>query len=146
MVIKPSEHTPNASEVLARVVAKALPPEVATVVQGGPEVSSFLTSLPFQHICFTGGTHIGQKVMKAAAEHLTSITLELGGKSPAIVDRTAHVLDASRRLAWGKCLNNGQVCIAPDYLLVEEAVADEFTGALREQFGSHVRPRNQRSN
>ena len=136
VVVKPSEHTPNTSDVLARVVAKALPPEVATVVQGGPEVSSFLTSLPFQHICFTGGTHIGQKVMKAAAEHLTSITLELGGKSPAIVDRTAHVLDASRRLAWGKCLNNGQVCIAPDYLLVEEAIADEFTGALRDQFAT----------
>lgn len=136
VIVKPSEHTPCTSDVLAKIVAKALPPEVATVVQGGPEVSAFLTSLPFQHICFTGGTHIGKKVMKAAAEHLTSITLELGGKSPAIVDRTAHIADASRRLAWGKCLNNGQVCIAPDYLLVEEAVADELTGALREQFAA----------
>ena len=136
VIVKPSEHTPCTSDVLAKIVAKALPPEVATVVQGGPEVSAYLTSLPFQHICFTGGTRIGKKVMKAAAEHLTTVSHEMGCKSPAIVDRTDHIAYASRRLAWGKGLNNGLVCFAPDYLLVEEAVADELTRALCEQFAA----------
>lgn len=126
VILKPSEHTPRTSEVLASIVAEALPAERAAVILGGPEVSAFLTTLPFQHICFTGGTNIGKKVMKAAAENLASVTLELGGKSPAVVDATAHVGDASRRLAWGKCLNNGQVCIAPDYALVEDRIADRF--------------------
>ncbi|MGB1480862.1 MAG: aldehyde dehydrogenase family protein [Flavobacteriales bacterium] len=126
VILKPSEHTPETSKVLASIVEQAVPADVATVVLGGPEVSAKLTSLPFQHICFTGGTNIGKKVMKAAAENLASVTLELGGKSPAVVDATAHLGDASRRLAWGKCLNNGQVCIAPDYALVEDAVADRF--------------------
>ena len=139
VILKPSEHTAETSKVLASIVAKALPPEVATVILGGPDVSAFLTSLPFQHICFTGGTNIGKKVMKAAAENLASVTLELGGKSPAIVDATAHLGDASRRLAWGKCLNNGQVCIAPDYALVEDSIADAFLEEvgvrMREMYG-----------
>jgi len=139
VILKPSEHTPATSKVLASIVASALPPDVAHVVLGGPDVSQALTAQPFQHICFTGGTRIGQLVMKAAAEHLASVTLELGGKSPAIVDATAHLGDASRRLAWGKCLNNGQVCIAPDYLLVHADVADAFLAQLvnrmREMYG-----------
>ena len=126
VILKPSEHTPETSKVLASVVAQAVPDDIASVVLGGPEVSAHLTTLPFQHICFTGGTNIGKKVMKAAAENLASVTLELGGKSPAVVDATAHLGDASRRLAWGKCLNNGQVCIAPDYALVEDCIADRF--------------------
>jgi len=130
VILKPSEHTPETSQVLAAIVAEAVPPEVATVVLGGPDVSAHLTTLPFQHICFTGGTNIGKKVMKAAAENLASVTLELGGKSPAVVDATAHLVDASRRLAWGKCLNNGQVCIAPDYALVEDRIADRFLGEV----------------
>lgn len=135
VILKPSEHTPETSKVLASIVEKAVPSDVATVVLGGPEVSAYLTALPFQHICFTGGTNIGKKVMKAAAENLTSVTLELGGKSPAVVDATAHLGDASRRLAWGKCLNNGQVCIAPDYALVEDAVADRFLNEVSARIG-----------
>ena len=131
VMLKPSEHTPNTSAVLSSIVAQALPPELATVILGGPDVSAFLTTLPFQHICFTGGTNIGKKVMKAAAENLASVTLELGGKSPAVVDATAHLGDASRRLAWGKCLNNGQVCIAPDYALVEASIADRFLEEIK---------------
>jgi len=134
-ILKPSEHTPETSKVLASIVEQAVPADVATVVLGGPEVSAKLTSLPFQHICFTGGTNIGKKVMKAAAENLASVTLELGGKSPAVVDATAHLGDASRRLAWGKCLNNGQVCIAPDYALVEDAVADRFLTEVARRIG-----------
>lgn len=104
------------------------------MVQGGPEVSAFLTFLPFQHICFTGGTNIGKKVMKAAADNLASVTLELGGKSPAVMDATAHLADATRRMAWGKCLNNGQVCIAPDYALVEESISEPFITAMKARF------------
>ena len=135
VILKPSEHTPETSKILASIVEQAVPADVATVVLGGPEVSAKLTSLPFQHICFTGGTNIGKKVMKAAAENLASVTLELGGKSPAVVDATAHLGDASRRLAWGKCLNNGQVCIAPDYALVEDAVADRFLTEVARRIG-----------
>ena len=134
VILKPSEHTPETSKTIASIVAQAFRPEWVQVILGGPEVSAKLTQLPFQHICFTGGTNIGKKVMAAASEHLASVTLELGGKSPAIVDRTAHLGDASQRLAWGKCLNNGQVCIAPDYLLVEEEVASAFLDHLQRHF------------
>ena len=120
--------------MIASIVETAFEPEMASVILGGPEISQSLTSLPFQHICFTGGTNIGRKVMKAAAEHLASVTLELGGKSPAVVDETANIVDASRRMAWGKCLNNGQVCIAPDYLLVNSAIADRFIEELKSRF------------
>ena len=131
VMLKPSEHTPETSKVIASIVETAFAPEEAHVVLGGPEVSQALTSLPFQHVCFTGGTNIGRKVMTAAAQHLASVTLELGGKSPAVVDATANLVDASRRMAWGKCLNNGQVCIAPDYLMVQSSVADRFLEELK---------------
>jgi aldehyde dehydrogenase (NAD+) len=134
VLVKPSEHTPQTAEWIAKVVDDALPPEVAKVILGGVEESAFLTSLPFQHICFTGGTGIGRKVMHAAAENLASVTLELGGKSPAIVDATVQVTDAAKRLAWGKFLNSGQVCISPDYLLVEDDIAD----AVVQEFVTHT--------
>ena len=134
VIVKPSEHTPETSKVLAAIVSRALPEEHVAVVQGGPEVSAFLTFLPFQHICFTGGTNIGKEVMKAAADNLASVTLELGGKSPAVVDATANLADATRRMAWGKCLNNGQVCIAPDYALVEESISEPFITAMKARF------------
>ena len=134
------QHTPHTAEWIAKVVEDALPPEVAKVVLGGAEESAFLTSLPFQHICFTGGTGIGRKVMHAAADNLASVTLELGGKSPTIVDASVHVKDAAKRLAWGKFLNSGQVCISPDYLLVEDAIADElvheFVTQIRSMYGA----------
>ena len=125
-----SEHTPHTADWIAKVVEEALPAEVAKVILGGAEESAFLTRLPFQHICFTGGTGIGRKVMHAAADNLASVTLELGGKSPAILDATVHVADAAKRLAWGKFLNSGQVCISPDYLLVEDAIADQLVDAF----------------
>lgn len=140
VLVKPSEHTPLTAEWIAKVVDEALPPEVAKVVLGGAEESAFLTGLPFQHICFTGGTGIGRKVMHAAADNLASVTLELGGKSPAIVDSTVHVADAAKRLAWGKFLNSGQVCISPDYLLVEDSIADalvqEFVNQTQAMYGA----------
>ena len=140
VLVKPSEHTPHTAEWIAKVVDEALPPEVAKVVLGGAEESAFLTGLPFQHICFTGGTEIGRKVMHAAADNLASVTLELGGKSPAIVDSTVHLADAAKRLAWGKFLNSGQVCISPDYLLVEDSIADalvqEFVNQTQAMYGA----------
>ncbi len=136
VMVKPSEHTPQTAKVLQHIVEEALPASTAAVILGGPDVSARLTTLPFQHICFTGGTHIGKMVMRAAADHLASLTLELGGKSPAIVDKTAHVGDASKRLAWGKCLNNGQVCIAPDYLVVDDVVADDFIEQLSKRMSA----------
>ncbi|MBK12025.1 MAG: aldehyde dehydrogenase family protein [Crocinitomicaceae bacterium] len=140
VIIKPSENTPETSKVLAAIVSQALTQDRAAVVIGGPEVSAFLTTLPFHHICFTGGTDNGKKVMKAAAANLASITLELGGKSPAVVDSTANLSDASRRLAWGKCLNNGQVCIAPDYALVEESVTQDFIQGVKGRFAEMYGP------
>lgn len=143
VMLKPSEHTPETSKVIAAIVETAFDPDEASVILGGPEVSQALTALPFQHICFTGGTNIGRKVMRAAAEHLASVTLELGGKSPAVVDASANLVDASQRMAWGKCLNNGQVCIAPDYLLVQSSVADRFiqelTSRFEDMYGSDTR-------
>ena len=140
VMVKPSEHTPHTADWIANVVEEALPAEAAKVILGGAEESAFLTRLPFQHICFTGGTGIGRKVMHAAADNLASVTLELGGKSPAIVDATVHVADAAKRLAWGKFLNSGQVCISPDYLLVEEAIADqvveEFVAQTQLMYGA----------
>lgn len=140
VMVKPSEHTPHTGDWIAKVVEEALPAEVAKVILGGAEESAFLTRLPFQHICFTGGTGIGRKVMHAAADNLASVTLELGGKSPAIVDATVHVADAAKRLAWGKFLNSGQVCISPDYLLVEETIADqvveEFVAQIQHMYGA----------
>ena len=140
VMVKPSEHTPHTAEWIAKVVGEALPAEVVKVILGGAKESAFLTHLPFQHICFTGGTSIGRKVMHAAANNLASVTLELGGKSPAIVDASVHVADAARRLAWGKFLNSGQVCISPDYLLVEETIADqvveEFVAQIQHMYGT----------
>ena len=140
VMVKPSEHAPHTADWIFKIVSEALPAQVATVILGGADESAFLTSLPFQHIYFTGGTDIGRKVMHAAADSLASVTLELGGKSPAIVDSTVHVIDAAKRLAWGKFLNSGQVCISPDYLLVEDAIADdlvrEFLAQTQSMYGA----------
>ena len=126
VVLKPSEHTPHTAEVLHKLISKTFDEDVVKVVLGGPEIAADLSSQNFDHINFTGGTEIGKLVMKAASERLCSVTLELGGKSPAIVSKSANIKRAAKRIAWGKYLNAGQVCIAPDYLLVEEGASDEF--------------------
>jgi aldehyde dehydrogenase (NAD+) len=101
-------------------------PAVVKVFEGGPEIASDLLALPFDHIFFTGSPAIGKMVMKAAAENLTSVTLELGGKSPAIITDSANIRDAAQRTAVAKFVNNGQTCVAPDYVLVDEKIADAF--------------------
>ena len=104
--------------------------EVA-LIEGGINTSQTLMTLPFNHIFFTGAPSIGKIVMKAASQHLTSVTLELGGKSPTIVDETANVDTAARRIAWGKFMNNGQICIAPDYVFVHENKKEAFIEAVK---------------
>lgn len=119
VVVKPPEMAPETSRVMAKWLRGSLPEDRVQVVLGGPEEAAHLASLPFDHIFFTGGTATGRKVIRAASEHLTPLTLELGGKSPAIVDAGAPLSQVASRMAWGKSLNAGQVCIAPDYVLVE---------------------------
>ena len=130
VVVKPPEHTPVTSRVMAEWLTSCLPEDWVQVVLGGAEEAAALTEMPFDHIFFTGGTETGRKIMRAAAAHLTPLTLEMGGKSPAIIDSSASLSNVAKRVAWGKSLNAGQVCIAPDYLLVEEGVLDGVVSAL----------------
>ena len=122
VVIKPAEQTPATSALLRRLAEALFRPDEVLVLEGGKEVASELLRLPWNHIFFTGSPQIGKLVMRAAAEYLSGVTLELGGKSPAIVDDTANLRDAAEKIVWGKFLNAGQTCVAPDYLLVHARV------------------------
>ncbi len=133
VIIKPSEMTPGTASVMSEIVRDLFPANEVALVEGGPEVSKELLELPFNHIFFTGSTKIGKLVMKAAAEHLSSVTLELGGKSPTIVDETANLKQAAQRIVWGKFLNAGQICVAPDYVLVHEKRKDELVALMSKQ-------------
>ena len=126
VIIKPSEMTPNMSAIISEIVEKAFNPEEVCLFQGEADVASYLTSLPFDHIFFTGSPAVGKHVMAAAARNLTSVTLELGGKSPVIVDQSVDIKKAVKSIAWGKFVNNGQTCIAPDYLYIHESIKGEF--------------------
>lgn len=131
--VKPSEMTPHTSALVREMVSEVFEPDVVAVFEGGIEVSQALLDLPFDHIFFTGSTTVGRLVMQAASKHMSSITLELGGKSPTVVDKTARLEDSARRIAFGKFLNNGQTCIAPDYILVEASVKDQFLELLKKE-------------
>jgi aldehyde dehydrogenase (NAD+) len=139
VLVKMPEGTPRTSALFARLVAGRFDPAVLSVVTGGPEVGRAFVALPFDHLLFTGSTAVGRQVMRAAAENLTPVTLELGGKSPAIVDCTADVRVAARRIAWGKFVNAGQTCVAPDHVLVhrdvESRLVDELVKAVRDFYG-----------
>lgn len=126
VVIKPSEITTHTSVALKQILEQWFKEEYIAVMEGGAEVTQQLLSQHFDYIFFTGSTRVGQIVMEAAAKTLTPITLELGGKSPCIVDETADLKVAARRIAWGKFLNAGQTCVAPDYLLVQSNIKHEF--------------------
>jgi aldehyde dehydrogenase (NAD+) len=131
-IIKPSEMTPHMSAVISRIVRETFREDEVAVFEGEVEVSKTLLDLPFDHIFFTGSPAVGKIVMAAAAKHLTSVTLELGGKSPTIIDPTADLKLAAQNIAWGKFTNNGQTCIAPDHIYVHESVKDSFVGHLRD--------------
>jgi aldehyde dehydrogenase (NAD+) len=130
LVLKPSELAPRTAELVARLVPQYLDADAVAVVEGGASDTTELLRQRFDHIFFTGSARVGRVVMEAAARHLTPVTLELGGKSPAIVDATADVELTARRLAWGKFVNAGQTCVAPDYALVDRAVVDDLVAAL----------------
>lgn len=133
VIIKPSEITPLISKVMSDIVKDIFNENEIALVEGEVEVSQELLKLPFNHIFFTGSPSVGKIIMKAAAEHLTSITLELGGKSPTIIDETANLKSTAKKIAWGKFINNGQICVSPDYVLVKDTIKDEFLVQLKEQ-------------
>ena len=136
VILKPSAYSPATSAVIADIVRKVFPEEYVAVVEGGRDVNSDLLEQKFDYIFFTGSKTVGRLVMSKAAEHLTPVTLELGGKSPVIVDRrltAAEMQTAARRIVFGKFLNCGQTCVAPDYVLVHESLAEDFLAACREE-------------
>lgn len=130
-VLKPSEHAPQTSRVVAELIADTFDPSYIAVAEGDASVSQQLLAEKFDHIFFTGGTAIGKIVMAAAAKHLTPVTLELGGKSPCIVDSDIHLDRTAKRIAWGKLINAGQTCISPDYLLVQRQIKDDLVDRLK---------------
>lgn len=139
-VIKPSEVTPHASKLLAELVPRYLDGDAIAVVEGAVPEATALLEQQWDHIFYTGGAVVGKIVMKAAAEHLTPVTLELGGKSPAIIDDGADLVSAARRIAWGKTLNAGQTCIAPDYVLVSPQQKPALIEALKKAFRDMLGP------
>jgi aldehyde dehydrogenase (NAD+) len=137
VIIKPSEFTPNTMKVIKTIVAECFDETEIAVVEGGVEVATELLNLKFDHIFFTGSTEVGKIVMAAAAKNLASVTLELGGKSPTIVDQTADVKGLSKRIVWAKFTNTGQTCIAPDYILVHVSKQDELIASMIETIKWH---------
>ncbi len=141
-IIKPSEMTPHVSAVVAKLIRNTFAPEEVAVFEGDHHVATSLLALPFDHIFFTGSPAVGRIVMAAAAKHLASVTLELGGKSPVIIDETAKLGKVVRHVMWGKLTNNGQTCIAPDYLYVHESQLEPFIEkarqALHKAFGKTI--------
>jgi aldehyde dehydrogenase (NAD+) len=130
VVVKPTEFAPYTSGVIKSIIEAVFEQEHVTVVEGDVSTASVLLEKKWDYIMFTGSTSVGKIVAKAAAEHLTPTTLELGGKSPCIIDETAPVSITAKRIVWGKFLNCGQTCIAPDYLLVDEKIKDRLTQEL----------------
>lgn len=132
-VIKPSAYAPATSGVIAQMISETFLEEYVAVVEGGREENQSLLEQRFDYLFFTGGVRVGRMVMEKAAAHLTPVTLELGGKSPCIVDRTANIRLAARRLVFGKYLNCGQTCVAPDYVLVEQEVEEELLHQIKRE-------------
>jgi len=126
VILRPSSKTPATARFLESLIGEVFDDGEVAVVQGGHDLSEALLELPFDHIFFTGSAKIGQRVMAAASRHLATVTLELGGKSPVIVDETADIRKAAERIVWGKFLNAGQTCVAPDYLLIHESRLEDF--------------------
>lgn len=143
VVAKPSELAPATSALMARLVPQYLDEAAVAIVEGGPEETTALLAERWDHILYTGNGRVGRIVMEAAAKHLTPVTLELGGKSPVIVDRDVDLDVAARRIAWGKFLNAGQTCLAPDYVLVhrdvERALLDKLAETVRDFYGDDPR-------
>lgn len=133
VVLKPSELSPNTSKIIKRILNEVFEDEYVAVIEGDAEIAQNLLKQKWDYIFFTGSPRIGKYVYQAAAKHLTPVTLELGGKSPAIVDKSANLKIAARRIVWGKFLNAGQTCIAPDYILIDKTVSDRFLKYLQDE-------------
>ncbi|WP_413574787.1 aldehyde dehydrogenase family protein [Bdellovibrio sp. HCB290] len=131
VTIKPSEYAPHCSRLMHGLLAKHFKAEQVAVIEGGPETTTELLKHPFDHVFFTGSTSVGRIVMRGASEHLSRVTLELGGKSPTIVDNSANLHEAAKKIAWAKFFNAGQTCVAPDYLFVQADVHDHFVRLLK---------------
>lgn len=131
VILKPSEFSPNSSNLIETTINELFSENEVAVFNGGKEVAIELLKKPFDHIFFTGSTETGKKIMEAASKTLSSVTLELGGKSPVIIDQTANLKDAAHKIIWAKILNSGQSCHAPDYLLVHESIQSEFIEKLK---------------
>ena len=129
-MLKPSPYVPTVSNTIAAMIAETFPEEYVALVQGNRDVNTALLDERWDIIFFTGSPSLGKRVMSAAAKNLTPVVLELGGKSPCIIDRTANIAVAARRIAWGKTLNSGQTCIAPDYILIHRDVKEQFVEAF----------------
>ena len=140
-VLKPSENTPNVSDVVKKIIKESFDENHVTVVEGGREETSALINSPFNYIFFTGSVRVGKIVMEAASKNLVPVTLELGGKSPCIVDKNSNIKVASKRIVWGKFINAGQTCVAPDYILAHKEIKDELIinikDTLREFYGDN---------
>jgi aldehyde dehydrogenase (NAD+) len=133
VVVKPSELTPKTSEIIAKIITRIFHKDHVEVIEGGVEVSQQLLSKRWDYIFFTGSVAVGKIVAKAAAENLTPVTLELGGKNPCIIDETANLKLAAKRIVWGKFVNAGQTCIAPDYILIQKDMKSHFVDYLKEE-------------
>ncbi|MEQ9509314.1 MAG: coniferyl aldehyde dehydrogenase [Alloalcanivorax xenomutans] len=135
VMIKMSESTPATGALLQRLIADTFPEDQVAVVNGEVDVAAAFSALPFDHLLFTGSTSVGRHILRAAAENLTPVTLELGGKSPCIIGEDFPMNEAVERIAFGKCLNSGQTCVAPDYILCPEQRVEEFVEQWRAQIG-----------
>lgn len=140
VILKPSEFTPHTNKIIALLCEQVFSPQEVQIFEGDVDVSTELLKLPFDHIFFTGSTNVGKIVMEAASKHLASVALELGGKSPVIVDRGINFEDAGKKIAWAKLVNGGQTCVAPDYMLVhkddESSIVDSMIGHIKSFYGS----------
>ncbi|MCQ2613494.1 MAG: aldehyde dehydrogenase [Treponemataceae bacterium] len=133
VVVKPSAYSPASTGLICRIIAECFPPEYVTTISGGRAENTYLLDEHFDYIFFTGSKAVGKEVMRRAAEHLTPVTLELGGKSPCIIDEKVNIKLAAKRLVFGKLLNCGQTCVAPDYVYVHSSVKEKFVEAVKAQ-------------
>ena len=140
IAIKPSELAPHSAQVVEDIVKEVFTDDQVAVCQGDAAVAQELLAQPFNHIYYTGGYTVGALVMKAAADHCASITLEMGGKSPVIIDKSANLEDTATKLSWGRVMNAGQVCIAPEYVIAHESVADELVEKLKVKMQEQYNP------
>ena len=138
VILKPSAYSPYTSEIVRKIVKEVFPEEYVAVVTGGREENKALLEMKFDYIFFTGSSNVGKEVLRKAAENLTPVSLELGGKSPCIVDKSANLKLAAKRIVFGKFVNCGQTCVAPDYIYCDKGVKDELIGYIRQEISKQL--------